>query len=104
MAITPKKSAPVYCASKAALHSFTQALRYQLEGSAVSVFELVPSLVDTDMTKDRGKGKISPEALAREALKALKMEKLVILIGKTKILFLLYRLFPFVARRLLKNS
>ena len=104
LARVPKQSTPVYCATKAAMHSFSQTLRYQLEGSAVSVFELVPSLVDTAMTKGRGKGKISPQALASEALKAMAANKHEILIEKTKMLYLLYRFFPSVAHRLLKNA
>jgi uncharacterized oxidoreductase len=31
LAIAPKRSAPVYCGTKAAIHIFSQALRYQLE-------------------------------------------------------------------------
>ena len=104
LALAPKKSAPVYCATKSALHSFTQALRYQLDGTSVAVFELVPSLVDTDMTKGRGIGKISPQSLANDALKAIATDKHDILIEKTKILYLLYWVFPSFARRLLKNS
>lgn len=104
LALTPKQSAPVYSATKAAMHSFTLALRYQLQGTGVAVFELVPALVDTGMTKGRGRGKISPQALAGEALKAMAADKHEILIEKTKILYLLYRFFPSVARRLLKNS
>ena len=48
LALAPKSSAPTYCASKAALHSFTQALRYQLAASDVRVVEIfpdVPSLI-----------------------------------------------------------
>jgi short-subunit dehydrogenase involved in D-alanine esterification of teichoic acids len=43
LAIVPKKSAPVYCASKAAVHIFSQALRYQVEDRHpnLSVFEAI---------------------------------------------------------------
>jgi short-subunit dehydrogenase involved in D-alanine esterification of teichoic acids len=104
LAIAPKKCAAVYCATKSAMRSFTQALRYQLEDSSVSVFELIPSLVDTNMTRGRGDSKITPHTLASQALKAIASDKHEILIEKTKILYLLYRLMPFVAYRLLKNS
>jgi short-subunit dehydrogenase involved in D-alanine esterification of teichoic acids len=55
LAICPKKSAPVYCASKAAVHNFSQALRYQIEDKHpnVAVFEAILPLVNTDMTKGR---------------------------------------------------
>lgn len=60
LAGVPKQSAPIYCATKAAMHSFTKALRYQLEHTASKVFEIVPVLVETEMIKGRGKGKITP--------------------------------------------
>ena len=31
LAISPKKSSPIYCATKAALRAFTKSLRYQIE-------------------------------------------------------------------------
>lgn len=66
LALVPKEAASIYCASKAALHSFSQTLRWQLEGTPVQVFELLPPLVDTAITQGRGKGKISADALAAE--------------------------------------
>jgi short-subunit dehydrogenase involved in D-alanine esterification of teichoic acids len=100
----PKQSAPVYCATKAALRSFGQALRYQLEGTSVEVFEIVPSLVDTAMTAGRGKGKLSPEALAEEALRGLAAGRHEIRIEKTRLLFALHRLLPSVAARLVRKG
>lgn len=43
---------PVYCATKAALHSFTVSLRHQLAGKGIKVFEVIPPTVDTEL--DRG--------------------------------------------------
>jgi NAD(P)-dependent dehydrogenase (short-subunit alcohol dehydrogenase family) len=43
---------PTYSASKAALHSLTQASRALLAGRGVSVHGVYPGPVDTDMTKD----------------------------------------------------
>jgi uncharacterized oxidoreductase len=40
---------PVYCASKAALHSFTMSLRRQLAHTPVHVIEIIPPAVDTDL-------------------------------------------------------
>jgi len=40
---------PVYCASKAALHSFTMSLRRQLAQTPVQVIEVIPPAVDTDL-------------------------------------------------------
>lgn len=104
LAVVPKQSAPIYCAAKAAMRSFTMALRYQLEHTSVKVFEVVPALVDTEMTKGRGKGKITPEALAAEALRGVESDKYEIRIEKTKILFALHRLLPSVAARIIRKG
>ena len=104
LSLVPKQSAPIYCASKAAMHIFTEALRYQMEGTAIKVFEIVPALVDTAMTAGRGRGKISPAALADEALRALERDRLFIKIGKTKILFALHRCLPAVAKAIIQKG
>jgi len=49
LAFVPIARVPVYCATKAALHSFTLSLRKQLEGSPVEVIEIAPPAVDTDL-------------------------------------------------------
>lgn len=102
LALVPKQSAPIYCATKAAMHNFTKALRYQLEDTSVKVFEIIPALVDTEMTQGRGKGKISPDALAAEALRGIESNKYEIRIAKTKLLFALNRLVPSVAARIIR--
>lgn len=49
LAFVPMAPTPTYCATKAALHSFTQSLRYQLKGTATEVLELIPPYVATDL-------------------------------------------------------
>ncbi|WP_421750317.1 SDR family oxidoreductase [Croceimicrobium sp.] len=102
--ISPKSSAPVYCASKAALHIFTQSLRYQLEDSPIQVFEIIPALIDTPMTKGRGKSKMSPDQLVDEFLDNFKANRKESYIGKTKLLRLLHRFAPSKAESLMKHS
>jgi uncharacterized oxidoreductase len=48
LAFAPFASMPTYCATKAALHSFTLSLRHQLAGK-VGVIEIVPPAVNTDL-------------------------------------------------------
>ncbi len=103
LALAPKASAPTYCASKAGLHSFTKALRYQLESSGVRVFETLPPLVDTEMTRGRGKGKISADELAREFWTDWLNNKFEMRIGKTKLLALVQRLAPALADRIMRG-
>jgi len=102
LGIVPKQSAPVYCASKAALHSFTKALRWQLEGTSVRVFEIIPPIVDTAMTRGRGRGKITPEALVQEFWHDFSNDRYEMRIGKTKLLFVLQRLMPSLAERIMR--
>ena len=52
LGFVPIAMMPVYCATKAALHSFTWSLRHQLSKTRVKVFELIPPTVDTEL--DRG--------------------------------------------------
>jgi uncharacterized oxidoreductase len=103
LAVVPKQSAPIYCATKAAIHNFSKALRYQLENTPVKVFEVIPTLVDTEMTKGRGKNKVGPDFLAAESLRAIETDKYEIPIGKTRILFLLHRFVPTIAQRIARN-
>ena len=51
LAFVPLAPAAVYCATKAAMHSYTQSLRYNLRGTAVKVLELPPPYVQTDLTE-----------------------------------------------------
>ncbi len=49
LAFLPLATTPTYCATKAALHSYTESLRYQLRGTSTEVIELVPPYVATDL-------------------------------------------------------
>ncbi|WP_349775051.1 SDR family NAD(P)-dependent oxidoreductase [Curtobacterium sp. MCSS17_015] len=49
LAFVPLTATPTYNATKAGVHSYTQALRQQLVGTSVSVLELAPPAVQTDL-------------------------------------------------------
>lgn len=49
LAFLPVAFAPLYAASKAGLHSFTQALRFELQQTSVAVIDIIPPMVDTDL-------------------------------------------------------
>ena len=49
LAFLPLALTPTYCATKAAIHSYTQSLRYQLKETTTEVLELVPPYVATHL-------------------------------------------------------
>ncbi|HEY0429319.1 MAG TPA: SDR family NAD(P)-dependent oxidoreductase [Pyrinomonadaceae bacterium] len=49
LSFVPLANVPVYCATKAALHSFTLSLRFQLQETPIEVIEIIPPAVDTDL-------------------------------------------------------
>lgn len=49
LAFTPLAAVPVYCATKAAIHSLSLSLRRQVRGTRVRVFEIAPPIVPTEL-------------------------------------------------------
>lgn len=101
LAIVPKAQTPVYCGTKAAIHIFSKSLRYQLD--KVKVFEIIPPIVDTAMTEGRGKGKISPEQLVNEFIRAFERDEYEVNIGKVKLLRIINRISPSLADSIMKG-
>lgn len=60
-----------YSASKAALHSFTQALRRELAGQKTHVLGVYPGPIDTDMAAKIDMPKTSPGDVGRAVVAAL---------------------------------
>jgi short-subunit dehydrogenase involved in D-alanine esterification of teichoic acids len=103
LAITPKKTSAVYCATKAALRSLAQSLRYQLAASQVRVAQAYLPLVDTAMTSGRGTGKMSPQAAAREIIAGIENETGENFVGKSKWLYRIHRVAPSLARKIVRK-
>jgi uncharacterized oxidoreductase len=53
LAFVPLAMTPTYCATKAAIHSYTQSLRYQLRETPAQVLELIPPYVQTELLEAR---------------------------------------------------
>jgi uncharacterized oxidoreductase len=85
----PALNIATYSASKAALHSYSQALRLALETTTphVKVFEVFPPYVDTEMAKGIEAEKLQPEEVAQDILYAVEHEEYAIRNGKTKNLY-----------------
>ena len=81
LAFTPIAFMPVYCATKAALHSLTLSLRHQLRESSVRVFEIAPPSVDTELghqrreDKSRSHGGMPIAEFIAAAMKALEEDR-----------------------------
>lgn len=87
LAFAPMADVLVYCATKAAIHSFTLSLRHQLKATGVKVVEMVPPIVDTGLGGGvRSKGiasqhMMSPEGFAKDALLQLENDQDEVLVG-----------------------
>jgi uncharacterized oxidoreductase len=76
LAFVPLAVTPTYCATKAALHSYSQSLRHQLTGQ-VEVVEIVPPYVQTHLQGDRqanDPAAMPLDAFIAETLEILKRE------------------------------
>jgi uncharacterized oxidoreductase len=108
LAFVPLPSAPIYSATKAAIHSYTQSLRFQLEETGVEVIELMPPGVKTDMTTELAQGGVSvitTDELVKQSFAALKAGTIEIRPGQSKQLAFMRRLAPnFINRQLWKAS
>ncbi|MEI9935219.1 MAG: SDR family NAD(P)-dependent oxidoreductase [Ferruginibacter sp.] len=98
-------SLSTYSASKAALHSYTQALRIALEKvSGVKVFELMPPLVDTEFSAPiGGSNGIHPSVVAERLLTGLEKDEYEIHVGQTEDIYRLYLSSPQEALNFLNN-
>ena len=65
-----------YCASKAALLSLGQALRAYLADKGVHVMTVLPTTIDTDMSKGANVPKMTTEFVADEILRHIREESI----------------------------
>lgn len=104
LALAPKASSAPYCASKAALRSYSQALRWQLHATPVRVVEALPPLVRTEMTAGRHEGAIAPEICAQQIVRGLRKGRAEIYVGKARLLRVVTRVSPSLGRRIMRDS
>ncbi len=101
LAIAPRAGGPVYCATKAALRSYTQALRAQLAGTKVHVLEALPPVVETKLTAGRTSKKMSPVECARQIVAAMQRNAHEANVGMVKLLQAVHSLSPALARKIM---
>jgi uncharacterized oxidoreductase len=103
LAFTPFPISPIYCATKAGVHSFTQSLRVQLKNTNVKVFELAPPSSQTplqngfDPSDTKGSPMMDVKKLVRQAIRGFQKDHLEILPGLSKVLRLVSRIAPGLA-------
>lgn len=91
LAYVPIARFPVYCATKAAIHSWTLSLRHQLRDSEVRVIELIPPYVATELGGPRksahmtgGPSPMPLDQFIAETMKELEEDADEIAIGDAK--------------------
>jgi uncharacterized oxidoreductase len=108
LAFVPVPAVPIYSATKAAIHSYTQSLRFQLEETGVEVIEVMPPGVKTEMTTELaevGISLITTDELVKQSFASLKSGAIEIRPGQSKQLAFMRRLAPdFINRQLWKAS
>ncbi|WP_447754357.1 SDR family oxidoreductase [Sphingopyxis fribergensis] len=100
LAIAPSTGA-IYCATKAALRSYTQSIRHLLKDSNVRVIEALPPVVETNMTAARAGKKMSAHDCAAEIVRGIRTGKSEVNAGMVKILQLVHSMSPALARRIM---
>ncbi|MEP3051355.1 MAG: SDR family NAD(P)-dependent oxidoreductase [Erythrobacter sp.] len=101
LAIAPRAGGPIYCASKAALRSYSQTLRAQLADANVHVLEALPPAVDTPLTAGREMKKLSPAECARQLIAALEADRDEANIGMVKLLRVIESISPALVRKIM---
>lgn len=101
LAITPSASAPLYCATKAGLRSYSIGAREQLRECGIHLLEALPPMVETQMTASREGKKISPEDCAAQIVEAIEKEREEVFIGQVGLLKRIHSLSPKLAQKIL---
>jgi len=100
LAFIPYPLSPVYSATKAGLHAYTQILRIQLAQAGVAVVELAPPPVETPLFRTefaeetRGQKAMDPEVLVQHAIAGIEAGKTEIRPGLANVLKIMSRLAP----------
>lgn len=101
LAIAPRAGGSIYCATKAGLRSYTQAIRHLLKDSNVRVIEALPPVVETNMTAGRSGKKMSAHDCAAEIVAGIRTGKREVNVGMVKLLQMVNSMSPALARRIM---
>lgn len=111
LAFVPLPISPVYCATKAGLHSFTQSLRVQLKNTRVKVFEVAPPATATELLSDmsaedmKGVAIMKVDAMVTDSIAGLAADRWEIRPGQANSLKFMSRVAPdFILKQLSKSA
>ncbi len=76
LGFAPLAHMPVYCATKAAMHSLTMSMRHQLRGTSVAVYEVIPPIVASELGSAHRAPQVNATAMPAETAAAVVMEGL----------------------------
>jgi uncharacterized oxidoreductase len=107
LAFVPLETAPIYSATKAAVHSFCLSLRAQLRETGVRVVELIPPVVETNLHD--GQTRRPPRAMkleefVKEAMQGLAQGREEINVGMVKALRVGARVAPGRFQRIINKG
>lgn len=110
LAFVPLPTSPIYCATKAALHSFVQSLRVQLKNTNLKIFEVAPPATQTEMLGQfepsdmKGVSIMKVEDMVRDTLKGIEKDSFEIRPGQSNQLKFMSRLAPdFILNQMSKS-
>jgi len=92
VALAPIAAMPLYCASKAALHSFSMSLRHQLAHTNVRVFDVMPPATETELSRNIKTKREPVDSVATQALRGIERDRFEIVIGQWKLVRLTQRI------------
>jgi uncharacterized oxidoreductase len=89
LAFTPLAAVPIYCATKAALHSLSLTMRHQLRETPVRLFEIAPPMVATELhgrrrEKEDDAYSMSAEEAAEGIIQALQDDSYEVALGSAE--------------------
>jgi uncharacterized oxidoreductase len=109
LAFAPIATTPVYCATKAAVHSYTKSLRIQLRDTNIKVFDLAPPAIETTMMdtfdahEQKGMSLMGVSKLVKIAIKKMECNVLEIRPGLSNTVKIISRLSPNLALNILNK-
>jgi uncharacterized oxidoreductase len=109
LAFVPLPTSPVYCSTKAGLHSFSLSLRVQLKNTRVKVFEVAPPATDTELLSAsnredmKGVSIMKVDDMVAESIRGFEADRMEIRPGQANSLKFMSRVAPeFILKQLSK--